>query len=132
MDDISEDLILYEATLMVRKTPTKLNLNLNRPMKSRGKAVGETKEVLILRIIVFVLWPIVLISGFYLSLAGLDDCQLVVQVLIGIEKENGVQLDDNQSGFVNLSTPASSTAEILCQSKDLIFRNIRFMDLGGK
>ena len=81
MDDNSEDLLLYEATVtMVRKTPTKLNLNLKRPMKSRGKAIGETKEV-ILRIIVFVLWSIVVISGFY-SLARLDDCQLLVVVYI--------------------------------------------------
>ena len=82
MDDNSEDLLLYEATVtMVRKTPTKLNLNLKRPMKSRGKAIGETKEI-ILRIIVFVLWSIVVIlSGSY-SLARLDDCQLLVVVYI--------------------------------------------------
>ena len=47
MDDNSEDLILYEATVMVRKTLTRLNLNLKRPMKSRGRAVGETKEVIL-------------------------------------------------------------------------------------
>ena len=32
-----------------------------------------------------------------------------------VSKENGVQLDDNQSGFGNLSTPASATAGILSQ-----------------
>ena len=64
MDDNSEDLILYEATVMVRKTLTRLNLNLKRPMKSRGRAVGETKEV-ILGIIVLVPWSIVVISGLF-------------------------------------------------------------------
>ena len=64
MDDNSEDLILYEATVMVRKTLTRLSGYLKRPMKSRGKAVGETKEV-ILGIIVLVPWSIVVISGLF-------------------------------------------------------------------